>query len=182
MNDRHLLWIRHSMVTPDPTIPAHEWSLTPEGKKQAARLAPSLVGLTPPLSVVASSERKAVETAEEVTSALGLAPARTSDDLREVQRPWTDGDYRVAARAYLRSGSAPGWEPRSDVFRRMSKALAEHWAPEGTTIAVGHGLAMSLWAADAVEGLDAVEFWDNLTFPDAWLFAEGGPTFQRIAE
>ncbi len=64
----------------------------------------------------------------------------------------------------------------------MSAAVAEHWAPEGTTIAVGHGLAMSLWAAGASEGIDAVEFWDTLTFPDAWLFAENAATFQRIAE
>ena len=44
----------------------------------------------------------------------------------------------------------------------------------GTTIAVGHGLAMSLRAAATVDAVDAVEFWDGLTFPDAWLFTEDG--------
>ena len=180
--NRHLVWVRHAMVSPDPVIPAHEWSLTPEGREDAARLARALAGLIPPVSVVTSSERKAIETATEVARALGLCPARVSDDLREIQRPWTYGDYRAAARAYLRSGSAPGWEPRPNVLRRVSAALAEHWAPEGTTIAVGHGLAMSVWAAGAIEGIDAVEFWDTLTFPDAWLFAEDAATFQRIAE
>ena len=170
------------MVSLDPTIPSHEWSLTPEGREDAARLARSLAGLIPPVSVVTSNERKAIETAEEVARALGLCPARVSDDLREVQRPWTDSDYRAAARAYLRSGSAPGWEPRPNVLRRVSAALDESWSATGTTIAVGHGLAMSLWAAGAIEGIDAVEFWDTLTFPDAWLFAEDAATFQRIAE
>ena len=68
------------------------------------------------------------------------------------------------------------------MLSRISAALARYWRPEGTTIAVGHGLAISVWAADAVESLDAVQFWENLTFPDAWLFAEDGATLQRIAE
>ena len=52
----------------------------------------------------------------------------------------------------------------------------------GTTIAVGHGLAMSLRAAATVDAVDAVEFWDGLTFPDAWLFTEDGDAFRRIAQ
>ena len=46
------------MVSLDPTIPSHEWSLTPEGREDAARLARSLAALSPPVSVVASNERK----------------------------------------------------------------------------------------------------------------------------
>ena len=184
MNDRHLVWVRHALPSPDPATPAtpaRAWSLTPGGREDAARLARSLARLAPPTAVVTSNERKAIETAEEVARALGLGPARVSDDVREVQRPWTEGDYRAATRAYLRSGVAPGWEPCGDVLRRLSKALVEHWRPEGTTIVVGHGLAMSVWAADAIDGIDAVGFWDNLPFPDAWLFAEDGETFRRLA-
>ena len=132
--------------------------------------------------MVASDERKASETAEQVTGALGLGPAEVCPGLREVQRPWTDGDYREHAREYLRSGSAPAWEPRDDVLRRLSTALLEHWRPTGTTVAVGHGLAMSLWAAATLDAVDAVEFWDGLTFPDAWLFTEDGDAFRRIAQ
>ncbi len=145
-------------------------------------LARALPELPPPVSVVTSEERKAVETAEAVCGALGLDPADVCADLREVERPWTDGDYRAVAREYLRTGAAPGWEARDDVLRRLSNALARHWRPEGTTIAVGHGLAMSVWAANAVAGIDAVRFWENLTFPDAWLFVEDGATLQRVAE
>ena len=179
MPERHLLWIRHARVSPDPSTPAGDWPLTPEGREAAARLGRSLPPLPGPLSAVTSDERKATETAEALSAALALGPADISAGLREVERPWTDGDYRAAARAYLRTGTAPGWEPRDDVLERISTALAEHWRPEGTTIAVGHGLAMSIWAGDAVSGLDAVEFWDGLTFPDAWLFG-GVDTFQRI--
>ena len=182
MSHRHLLWVRHAPPAVDPATPAREWALTPEGREAAIRLARSLPDLSPPLSVVTSDERKAIETAEAVCEALGVAPAEVCADLREVQRPWTDGDYGAVAREYLRSGSAPGWESRDEVLRRVSSALAEHWGPEGTTIAVAHGLAMSVWAADAIEGLDAVEFWQSLTFPDAWLFAEEGATFRRVAE
>ena len=181
MSARQLLWVRHALPIPDPATPARDWPLAPEGREEAARLARSLTALAP-VSVVTSDERKAIETADALGEALGLAPAEVCADLCEVQRPWTDGDYRAAAREYLRSGSAPGWESRDEVLRRVSSALAEHWGPEGTTIAVGHGLAMSVWAADAVEGLDAVGFWENLTFPDAWLFAEEGATFRRVAE
>ena len=182
MSRRHLLWVRHARPAPDPATPAREWPLTTEGRKAAARLARTLGPLAGPLAVVTSDERKATETADALCEALGLGPAKVNAGLREVQRPWTDGDYRAAAREYLRSGSAPGWEPRDEVLRRVSSALAEHWGPEGTTIAVGHGLAMSVWAADAIEGLDAVEFWDSLAFPDAWLFEEDGPAFRRVAE
>ena len=178
---RQLLWVRHALPAPDPATPARDWPLTPEGRDEASRLARTLTGLRPPVSLVTSDERKAIETAEAVCEALGLGPAEVCADLCEVQRPWTDGDYRAAAREYLRSGAVPGWEPRDQVLRRVSGALAEHWRPEGTTIAVGHGLAMSVWAADAIDGLDAVEFWESLAFPDAWLFTEDGATFRRIA-
>ncbi len=178
---RQLLWIRHALPAPDPATPAREWPLTPEGRGAAARLARALGSLAGPVVVVTSDERKAVETAEVVCDALGLAPAEVCAGLGEVRRPWTDGDYHAAARGYLRSGSVPGWEPRDEVLRRVSGALAEHWRPEGTTIAVGHGLAMSIWAADAIDRLDAVEFWESLAFPDARLFTEDGATFRRIA-
>ena len=180
MSQRHLLWIRHASPDPDPATPAHAWALTPEGREAAARLASSLGPLSPPLSVVSSSERKATETAAQVTDALGLDPAAISADLTEVQRPWIDGDYRAAARAYLRSGSAPGWESHADVLQRVSRALAQHWRPEGTTLVIGHGLAMSIWASDAVDGLDIVEFWEGLTFPDAWLFDQRDRSFRRL--
>ena len=179
MPARQLLWIRHAAVDPDPSAPARAWPLTPEGREDAARLARSLPALPPPLSVVTSDERKAIETAEELWRALDLPPPVVSPDLREVERPWTGGDYRSVAREYLRSGSVPGWEPREDVLERLSRALAEHWRPEGTTIVICHGLAMSLWVADAVDGLDAVVFWDGLVFPDAWLYGEEG-AFRRI--
>ena len=178
--ERHLLWVRHALPAPDPATPARDWPMTPEARDEAAQLARTLMGLCPPVSLVTSDERKAVETAEAVCEALRLGPPVVSVDLREVERPWTDGDYRAAAREYLRSGAAPGWESRHEVLDRVSAALAEHWRPEGTTIAVGHGLAVSVWAADAVDGLDAVEFWQGLAFPDAWLFAEESATFRRV--
>ncbi len=180
MSHRNLLWIRHALPDPDPATPAHGWPLSPEGTEAAAGLARSLPALPPPLSVVASSERKAIETAAQVTDALGTDPAAISAGLAEVQRPWVHGDYRAAARAYLRSGSAPGWESRADVLQRVSRALAQHWRPEGTTVVAGHGLAMSIWAWDAVGGLDIVEFWEGLTFPDAWLFDERDRSFRRL--
>ena len=182
MSRRHLLWVRHALPASDPSTPAREWPLAPEGRDEASRLARTLTGLRPPVSLVTSDERKAVETADAVCEALAVGPPVVYADLREVERPWTDGDYRAAAREYLRSGVAPGWEPRHEVLDRVSAALAEHWRPEGTTIAVGHALAVSVWAADAVDGLDAVEFWEGLAFPDAWLFAEDGATFRRVAE
>ena len=167
------------MATPDPSTPAHAWPLTSEGREATVRLARSLAGLPPPISVVTSNERKAVETAEALCAALGLGPARVAADLREVQRPWTDDDYRAAGRAYLRS--APGWEPRADVQQRVSGALTDHRGAEGTTIAVGHGLAISIWAADAIDGIDSAEFWDGLTFPDAWLYEDGARALRRLA-
>ena len=180
MSRRHLLWIRHALPDADPATPSGDWPLTPEGKDAATALARSLTALSP-VSVLTSDERKAIETADAVCEALGLDAPEVCAGLREVERPWTDGDYRAVAREYLRTGAAPGWEPRDEVLGRISAALAERWRPEGTTIAVGHGLAMSVWAASVVAGLDAVEFWENLRFPDAWLYREDG-TFRRVAD
>lgn len=181
MSPRHLLWIRHASVHPDSTTPARSWPLASGGREEAARLAHDLPDLPPPISVVTSGERKAVETAEAVCEVLGLPPAGICAGLREVERPWTDGDYRSFAREYLRTAAFPGWEAPDEVLDRISAALAEHWRAEGTTIAVGHGLAMSLWAADALAGIDAVRFWEGLRFPDAWLFTEDDETFRRVA-
>ena len=181
MPERHLVWVRHAEPDPDPDTPAPAWPLTPEGREAATRLARSIGPLAGPIALVTSDERKAVETAEQVAAALALGPAEVCAGLGEVRRPWTDGDYAAAARAYLRTGAAPGWEPREEVVERVSAALAEPWRPEGTTIFVGHGLAMSVWAADAIPGLDAVQFWNGLTFPDAWLFEDGGETLRRLA-
>ena len=181
MSTRHLIWVRPALPAPDPATPARDWPLTPEGRDAAVSLARTLRMLRPPLSVVTSDERKAVETAGAICDALDLAPAEVCAGLREVERPWTDGDYRTAARAYLRSGSAPGWEPRDEVLGRVATGLVDHWRPEGTTIAVGHGLAMSIWAAEAIDGLDAIGFWENLRFPDAWLYTEDG-TLRRVPD
>ena len=110
--------------------------------------------------MVSSDERKAIETAGQVTGALGLGPAEVCPCLREVQRPWTDGDYREGARERT-CGLVP--HPPGNLETTSCGAwgaFVEHRRTTGATIAVGHGLAMSLWATatlDAVDAVDAVE-------------------------
>ena len=54
--------------------------------------------------------------------------------------------------------------------QRFASAVAES-AVNGTIAIVDHGLALTLYASSVVS-IDAVSFWDGLTFPDAWVVAD----------
>lgn len=131
--------------------------------------------------VVTSEEKKARETA----TIIGLRrqlKVEVDPRLREVDRPETwDEDYRAVAERYLATGSEPGWEPQDAAARRMGEAVAErlYRQDEGDVVIVGHGLAISLYVA-AMTGVDVVDFWKKLAFPDAWRWEPGKGRLERV--
>jgi broad specificity phosphatase PhoE len=67
----HLRYLTHPQVLVDPTIPVPLWGLSALGRDRVATISQSraLQGTT---QIVASAERKAIETAQPIAAALGI--------------------------------------------------------------------------------------------------------------
>src|SRR3712207_2777489 len=79
-----LILVRHSQPEIVPTLPAHQWSLSEEGRRRCHALAERLAAYEP--AVIASSvEPKAIETARILAGLLGL-PWETAEGLHEHDR------------------------------------------------------------------------------------------------
>ncbi len=81
---RHLLLIKHSLPAIEPTQPAKQWPLSPEGHQLCQALATQLLDYTPSL-IATSPERKAQQTAMHLSQAFGL-PYHILEGLHEHQR------------------------------------------------------------------------------------------------
>jgi broad specificity phosphatase PhoE len=164
--------VRHALPAVDPDVDPKLWRLADGAFAEAERMARSLpvdLGAT----VWSSSETKAIETAHAIAHVRNLDVA-VDDRFAEVSRPWTEGDYRSLARRYLAGEAIAGWEPARAVRERFASAVTDV-AGHGTVVIVDHGLALSLYASSVVE-LDLVSFWENLSFPDAWLIDDDAIT------
>lgn len=110
---------------------------------------------------MSSDELKAKQTAEAFSNEIV-----TDSRLREVGRPWVEGDYESTARRWLEGERLREWEPRLDVVRRMTEAVTEAKALPGSRVClVSHGLAITVLIADLIDA-DPVELWTQLQFPD----------------
>lgn len=70
-------------------------------------------------------------------------------------------------RAYLAGADHPGWEPREQVTARFGAGI-KHWYLRAATrplVVATHGMAMTLWLADAIDLSDPTDFWDDLRLP-----------------
>jgi broad specificity phosphatase PhoE len=141
-----VLYLTHPEVAVDPAVPVPEWGLSPIGRDRAARFAdhPSLAGTE---RIVASRERKAIETAAILAGPLGLA-VEIRDDLHENDRSSTGflppPEFEATADRFFAEPEASirGWERAVDAQRRIvavvGAILAER--PVATrTVFVGHG-------------------------------------------
>lgn len=163
-----LVVVRHAQPAVDPGTPQDTWPLTRAGRRAARRLALSLENA--PDAVASSPERKAIETGEPIAARFELALA-VDERLRETARPWIDGDYPTLVHRWLAGETLDGWEPRDNVTERWDEAIRQSTtSSQGNVIIVGHGLAMTAWAAHRF-GIDPIEFWTGLDFPCVREFA-----------
>jgi len=116
--------------------------------------------------VVASTERKAIETAEAVAGGRDIAPSK---EFREVRKPWFDeaDAHRAAAARYLAGEVLADWEPLAEAAERFQAGVDAHRGVEELVIAT-HGMVMSAWLTTVVELPDPFLFWSGLRMPDAW--------------
>ena len=84
---RHLVLIKHSLPAIEPTLPAKQWPLSPEGHQRCHALVTHLVSYTPSL-IASSPECKARQTAEHLSRAFRL-PYRIIEGLHEHERSKT---------------------------------------------------------------------------------------------
>ena len=139
------LYLSHPQVKIDPAVPVPDWGLSDLGRQRTVTLAaqPWLRGFR---RVVASTERKAIETAEILAAALGIE-ADVRQSMHENDRTATGflppPEFEATADLFFRHPEERirGWERAVDAQARIvgaaARALAE--APETPTIFVGHG-------------------------------------------
>lgn len=168
---RDVIFIRHAEPLVEPDRPPAEWQLSLKGRELSYELGACLspTGLR---RIVSSPEEKARTTATALAEVLGVRVV-TDDRLREVQRPWTDGNFADVVARYLQGDLIEGWEPVEQVVSRLEAFLVSR-PSEGPIGVVTHGTAMTcLLSAD--DSTNRARFWSELKMPDAWSFSQEGP-------
>lgn len=143
-------YLTHPQVQIDPATPVPDWGLSQAGRARVRTLIDAgwLAGAR---LVVSSAERKALETAEPIASALGAA-LETREAMGENDRSATGflpppEFERVADRFFAEpERSVRGWERAIDAQARIVRATeaALAAAPEGDVLLVGHGAVGTL--------------------------------------
>src|SRR5262245_56960255 len=143
-------YLTHPQVEIDPAIPVPQWGLSAVGRGRAAALAASgwLSGIT---EIISSGERKAIETAEILATALGLT-VEVRVAMHENDRSATGflppDEFESVANAFFADPnvSVRGWERAIDaqarIVREMEGVLAR--ARRGDVLVVGHGAVGTL--------------------------------------
>lgn len=180
-----VILVRHAMPAIERGVASTLWRLGESALEDCVLLAHALPETLAP-KVFASNQPKVIQTAGVIALRRGLEVVEDAR-LREVEQnhAWLE-DYRAAAMDYLRkgpNGESAGWEPRDAVVERfgagVAHALEANSGSTGDVLVVNHGLAMSLWLASRVE-ISLVEWWRDLTLPDAWRVDLEGRTVEHL--
>lgn len=143
-------YLTHPQVMVDPEVPVTEWGLSPAAHARIERLLCSqvLIGTT---RVVSSAERKAIETAEPIAEALGVAteirPLMHENDRSSTGYLPREEFESVADRFFAEpTHSIRGWERAIDAQQRIvaevESALSQ--TRNGDVLFVGHGAVGTL--------------------------------------
>lgn len=145
------VYLTHPQVEIDPNVPVPEWGLSSRGRERIDAILgrPWLKGLK---RIVASEERKAIETGERIAASLGIT-CQTFPDMGENDRSATGflkpDVFERAADAFFAhpTRSWNGWERAVDAQARIVVAV-EHVLQAhdsgGDMIFVGHGAVGTL--------------------------------------
>jgi broad specificity phosphatase PhoE len=154
-----LLLVRHSVPTPDPSVPSEEWRLSGEGRSLCGPLAIQ-VGAHEPRRLLTSPEPKALETAELIAPVLGL-DVEIEDGLRETAREQNVLHERIRQLFAKPDEVVFGEESARAALARFS------WVVEGVeeqAAFVTHGTVMSLYVAGS-DPDGGFEYWKTLGMP-----------------
>jgi len=143
-------YLTHPQVEIDAAVPVPAWSLSALGRQRVTALA-AAGWLARTSQIIASAERKAVETAEILAAALGLG-IEVREAMHENDRSATGflppSEFEVVADAFFANPkiSVRGWERAIDaqarIVREMETVLAR--SAHGDVLIVGHGAVGTL--------------------------------------
>ena len=159
------------------------WRLSAEGRAATAILADRLCALGP-AAIVASSEAKAIETAEILAAPLGLRVESDPafDEHRRHKWPFDPNPTTHIARVLRVLSSEHEEVDEAETAyaarQRFAHGIAAH--AERPLAVVTHGTALSLYASDVAK-LDARELWRTLGSPEALVLDADGRLIERIA-
>lgn len=175
-------FLTHAEVVVDPAAPIESWGLSVDGR---ARAAASVDAAWHPgvRRIVSSAERKAIETAEVLASAVGIVP-ETDAALGEIDRSATGylplDEFEGVVNDFFAGPerSVRGWERAVDARARIVDAVRRVSADGDVTI-VSHGAVGALLLADLLRvpisrELDQPGMGSVFTFdPAAWRATSG---------
>jgi len=180
-----VMLVRHAEPHIDIDLPAAEWSLTPRGVASTQRLAVELLAANPSL-IIASPERKALETARILAGALDVLieqDERFSEQGAEAGQFLTDyAEFRALVRHHF---DHPGevvlrQESSHAAGERFGDALrARLESAPGVPVIVSHGRIMASWLA-SLTGSSAWEIWTALRLPDLLDVDIDGRTYRSV--
>ncbi|MDQ3442046.1 MAG: phosphoglycerate mutase family protein [Chloroflexota bacterium] len=182
-----VLLVRHAEPNIDIDQPAGEWSLTPRGVASTQRLAVELKAAYPAL-IVASPERKALETAQILGEELNLPieqDARFSEQGAEAGQFLTDyAEFRALVRYHFDHPDEVvlRQETSHAAGERFAEALLTRLEPLGSPgppVIVSHGRIMASWLA-SLTGSGAWDIWTALRLPDLLDVDIDGKTFRSL--
>lgn len=150
MKSRNVIYLTHPEVLIDPDVPIPDWGLDHIGKARVADVIARLPD-NHDTQVIASAERKAMETAQPFAEATSN-PLVVRADMHENDRTATGylpkPEFETVADAFFASpeNSVRGWEravdAQSRIVGQVEAAIAEF--PNNDLLIVGHGAVGTL--------------------------------------
>jgi broad specificity phosphatase PhoE len=167
-----LLLVRHAEPSIDPAVAASEWSLAERGVRSASLVAAELARFGPTM-IIASPERKAIDTARILSDGLGL-PLEV--DNRFSEHGAEPGEFMAEYGTFRDLVKRHFDRPDETVMRgessraaglRFAEAVQDRLAhsPNDLPVIVSHGRIMSSWLG-SLAGSSAWEIWTGLRMPD----------------
>lgn len=178
-----IVLVRHAEPEIEVDVPAEAWPLTVRGIESTRRLVPALRELGP-TRIVASPERKAIETAEVLAGELALPVAQ---DTRFAEQGAEAGQFLTDYSAFRDLVRQHFAQPDEVVMRGESARAAgarfaagvEACVGTGLPVVVSHGRIIASWLA-AVTGEPAWALWTGLRMPDLIEVDLSAPSFRSI--
>jgi broad specificity phosphatase PhoE len=143
-------YLTHPQVQVDPAVPVPSWGLNAVGRGRVLAMVASgwLRGTT---QVIASAEKKAMETAEPIAGALGVQ-IEVRELMHENDRSATGflppAEFEAVADEFFAhpDASIRGWERASDAQKRIVREVQTvlDRSQEGHVLFVGHGAVGTL--------------------------------------
>ena len=173
---RTFFYLSHPDVLIDPAVPVPRWPLNDTGRARATRAAtlPQLRSVT---RIIASTEQKAIDTAQIIAEPKGLSIA-THPDMGENDRSATGflppDEFQATANAFFANPdqSIRGWETATGAQSRIRTAVTPYTQDDhpGDTLFIGHGgVGTLLWCA--IAGLSISREYDQPGTSGGNLFA-----------